>query len=194
MPSLSSLSSNGAFVRSTALSPAPAKTVPDAVDDKGTSPKRLSSSWTGGDARKAMTASSKSPPVATTTMIRNSKAKRPDRFKWERVQSVAVSSRRPQCSLLGSRCGGGKGEFEVPPKYKYNKSTCENYAAAPLDRERCFGDFEQVRVTRDFRYHGTYTRERQLFQGDAQLAFVVGKRGRAGDILFFLHTRKFELA
>lgn len=58
--------------------------------------------------------------------------------------------------------GGG---WTVPPNFDFSKPTNENYAAAPEDRGRCFGEYKDVRATRDFDYHGTYCKERQLFQG-----------------------------
>lgn len=59
-----------------------------------------------------------------------------------------------------------KGEWIVPSGYNYSAPTNENYAAQPENLNECFGQYQDVRRTRDFGYHGTYTRERQLFQGE----------------------------
>lgn len=90
------------------------------------------------------------------------------RFKWERVASVAATSSQGSFSLpvagRGHWCPT-RGEFDVPANFDYARSTIANYSAAPKDWKRCYGDFKEVRATRDFEYHGTYTKDRQLFQG-----------------------------
>lgn len=58
------------------------------------------------------------------------------------------------------------GEWEVPNGYDYTKPTHGNYAAAAEHTGEVYGNYKEVRATRDVDYHGIYSRERQLFQGE----------------------------
>lgn len=57
--------------------------------------------------------------------------------------------------------------WNVPVGYDYSKPTHDNYAAPASEQRQSFGDFKSVREDRDFDYHGTYSRRRQLYQGTA---------------------------
>ena len=90
------------------------------------------------------------------------KAKGPlSRHSWTRMQSTTRS--RDRCGF--TETDFSQGDWEVPLNYDFCKSTSENYRAA----ERLHvGPYHQVRSTRDHSYHGAYTRERQLFQGESR--------------------------
>ena len=85
-----------------------------------------------------------------------------ERFKWSRMQSMMYQSNG---GFQRQEPIYAKGEWIVPSGYNYAEPTNVNYAAPPEDRKECFGQHQAVRRTRDFEYHGTYSRERQLFQG-----------------------------
>lgn len=106
-----------------------------------------------------------SPPLASAPSSpisrQNSKAK--GRYSWaqQKVASTwGVCAAREVLSFKD-------GEWEVPKGYDFTKSTQENYTTPNLEKESCrfHGEYTDVRATRDFNYHGMYTRERQLFQG-----------------------------
>lgn len=56
------------------------------------------------------------------------------------------------------------GDWQVPLGFDYTKSTCANYSSPNPVND--VSQYQAVRATRDHDYHGHYTRERQLFQGD----------------------------
>lgn len=117
--------------------------------------------------------------LRTETVMTSSSEPKPRRFNWERVASMTVPRSQQQQSLVAGddACShqaflplGGwcplKGVWDVPPNFDYTRSTANNYAA-PAEHSKCsYGIYKDVRATRDFEYHGTYTRGRQLFQGD----------------------------
>lgn len=79
---------------------------------------------------------------------------------WSRMQSTTRS--RGRCSFTESNYS--LGDWHVPLGYDYSKSTTENYQSrVPINH---VSEYQSVRATRDHAYHGSYTRERQLFQGD----------------------------
>ncbi len=81
------------------------------------------------------------------------------RHAWSRMQSTTRS--RGRCSFVESNFS--QGDWRVPLNYDYTRSTSENYGV----KERLHvGPYHRVRASRDHSYHGTYTRERQLFQGE----------------------------
>jgi len=63
---------------------------------------------------------------------------------------------------LATNYASGKVPFSVPAGYDYSKSTQENYANS--DPNDFVGDFEKYRKRKDHKYHGNYSRERQLWQ------------------------------
>lgn len=72
--------------------------------------------------------------------------------------------------------------FETKKDYDFSKSTNENYAfhapsASETDsghHEKFFGEFSDIRASRDYRWHGNYIRERQLWQ-DRVVKSCLGK-------------------
>lgn len=80
--------------------------------------------------------------------------------------------------------------FETKPDYDFTKSTNENYMFQPStssvseeadddndsDRfeEQFFGEFADIRATRDYEWHSNYTKERQLWQ-DRVVKSCLGK-------------------
>lgn len=116
------------------------------------------------------------------------KTQPPARPRWSRMQSTTRSR---------GRCGGGgsgttdnilfsQGDWQVPLDFDYRRSTNENYrckdaggAAAAAGGAGACNDvslYQDVRATRDHKYHGTYTRERQLFQGKYRRVYSVHRR------------------
>ena len=67
-------------------------------------------------------------------------------------------------------------EFEIKQNYDFTKSTNDNYAFEPVPGcdEKFFGDFKDIRATRDYNWHGNYTMERQLWQ-DRAVKSCLGK-------------------
>lgn len=70
--------------------------------------------------------------------------------------------------------------FETRKDYNYSLSTNENYAFQPPEGaargtfQEFFGAFADIRATRDYSWHGNYTRERQLWQ-DRAVKSCLGK-------------------
>jgi hypothetical protein len=52
-------------------------------------------------------------------------------------------------------------EFPIPPTFDYSKSTEVNYTG---ESNHFYGDYKDIRQTRDYTYHRNYTRERQNWQ------------------------------
>lgn len=80
---------------------------------------------------------------------------------------------RPMRSSVRAEPAYQDGEWEVPNGYDYTKPTHGNYAAAAEHTGEVYGNYKEVRATRDVDYHGIYSRERQLFQ-DSLVSNVVG--------------------
>lgn len=92
----------------------------------------------------------------------------PSRHQWSRMMTMP----RPRRGSVRSEPNFQEGEWEVPNGYDYSKPTSGNYAIpAEPSTESCddelHGSYQAVRASRDFDYHGIYSRERQLFQGKA---------------------------
>ena len=69
--------------------------------------------------------------------------------------------------------------FTMKENYDFTKSTNENYVFQPPpdagdDFQEFFGSFADIRATRDYKWHGNYTKERQLWQ-DRAVKNCVGK-------------------
>uniref|UniRef100_A0A7S2PK64 Zeta toxin domain-containing protein n=1 Tax=Zooxanthella nutricula TaxID=1333877 RepID=A0A7S2PK64_9DINO len=65
--------------------------------------------------------------------------------------------------------------FEVPADYDFSKSTNANYKAATSDT--FFGEFKELRKSRDYNYHVNYVEERQGWQ-DAAIKLAIGRTAR----------------
>ena len=86
----------------------------------------------------------------------------PTRHQWSRMQTMP----RPMRGSVRAEPNFQEGEWEVPNGYDYTKPTHGNYAAAAERTGEVYGNYKEVRATRDVDYHGIYSRERQLFQGE----------------------------
>jgi len=70
--------------------------------------------------------------------------------------------------------------FETRKDYDFSKSTNENYAFQPPDDsiagsyKEYFGEFADIRATRDYSWHCNYTKQRQLWQ-DRVVKSCLGK-------------------
>ena len=54
-------------------------------------------------------------------------------------------------------------EFKPPPDYDYTKSTNDNYRSTSPE-PKFYGEFQDIRRTRDYSYHVVHTKARQLWQ------------------------------
>lgn len=100
-----------------------------------------------------------------------------ERFRWSRMQSMISRSSGRGFERPPSY---EDGEWHVPSGYDYSKPTNKIYAAPSEDEGMCFGRYQAVRRSRDFKYHGTYSRERQLFQGQ----LTCGHRASPAEVLY----------
>lgn len=106
---------------------------------------------------------------STTSALSKGKGKGPPppRPDWSRMQSTTRS--RGRCSFAESNYS--LGDWQVPLDFDYTKSTCDNYTSPiPVND---VSRYQSVRATRDHDYHGAYTRERQLFQGEFSLEMLL---------------------
>ena len=106
---------------------------------------------------------------STTSALSKGKGKGPPppRPDWSRMQSTTRS--RGRCSFAESNYS--LGDWQVPLDFDYTKSTCDNYTSPiPVND---VSRYQSVRATRDHDYHGAYTRERQLFQGELSLEMLL---------------------
>lgn len=87
----------------------------------------------------------------------------PTRHQWSRMQTMP----RPMRGSVRAEPNFQEGEWEVPNGYDYTKPTHGNYAAVAEPIGEVYGNYKEVRATRDVKYHGFYSRERQLFQGES---------------------------
>lgn len=79
---------------------------------------------------------------------------------WSRMQSTTRSRDLGSSAVSNYSLG----DWQLPLNFDHTKSTAEIYRSpAPVND---VSQFQRVRATRDHAYHGFYTRERQLFQGD----------------------------
>ncbi|CAM9995348.1 unnamed protein product [Pylaiella littoralis] len=139
------------------------------------------------DLQAAAAAGIDATPAACATG--NKKGPPPARPSWSRMQSTTRS--RGRCAGgFGTESKYSHGDWQVPLDFDYCRSTAENYrcngsgraaaaAAGGGGGDSCndVSQYQAVRATRDQEYHGTYTRERQLFQ-DALVKNVVGASSR----------------
>ena len=98
---------------------------------------------------------------SSSPLFNNKDKAPPSRHQWSRMQTMP----RPRRGSVRAEPNFQEGEWEVPNGYDYTKPTHVNYAAAAERAGEVHGDYKEVRATRDFDYHGNYSRERQLFQG-----------------------------
>lgn len=106
-------------------------------------------------------ATARAPPGSRSFNRKDDKAA-PARHQWSRMQTMP----RPRRGSVRTEPSFKDGEWEVPNGYDYTKPTQSNYAAPAERTGEVYGDYKDVRATRDFDYHGIYSRERQLFQGE----------------------------
>ena len=80
-------------------------------------------------------------------------------------------------------------EFTIPDTYDTTKSTNDNYKS---DDMLFFGEYADIRETRDYNYHVNYTKERQLWQ-NAVIQSVVNRSQPQAHTLIILFSLSLSL-
>ena len=74
------------------------------------------------------------------------------------------------------------GDFKVPAGYDFSKTTNDSYKNPKME---FFGEFADIRRTRDYNYHVNYTRERQAWQDHVIKSIVLRHREQSEPWIVF---------